>query len=153
MSKDAVLVATLHSEGRINCSQAMLSVYGKYFGVPEELTIKVATALGGGMGGMGKTCGAVTGAFLVFGLTYEFENPQKSRSEVYGLVKEFTKRFIARYGSISCAELLGHDMGTEDGMKIIREQKLTKSICPGIDQSAAELVEELLAGRLPKPPG
>jgi C_GCAxxG_C_C family probable redox protein len=101
---------------------------------------------------MGKTCGSVTGAFLVFGLTYEIDNPQKSRGEVYSLVKEFTRRFIARHGSISCTELLGYDMGTEEGMRMIREQKLTKSICPGIDQSAAELVEDLLAGKLVKTP-
>lgn len=149
MSKDAVQVATLHSDGGINCSQAMLSVYGKYFGMPGEWAIKVATGLGGGMGGMGKTCGSVTGAFLVLGLTYDNDNP-KSRGEVYGLVKEFTKRFIARHGSISCSELLGYDMGTEEGMKIIREKKVTKSICPQIDQSAAEILEELLSEKFPK---
>ncbi|MDF2570364.1 MAG: hypothetical protein K0R55_1968 [Sporomusa sp.] len=77
MSKDALHVAALHNVGGINCSQAMLSVYGKYFGMPKELAIKVATAFGGGMGGMGKTCGAVTGAFLVFGLTYEIGNPNR----------------------------------------------------------------------------
>ncbi|HWR31109.1 MAG TPA: C-GCAxxG-C-C family protein [Negativicutes bacterium] len=151
MTEDSARVVTLHNEGGINCSQAILCVYGKYFGVPEELAIKVATALGAGMGGMGKTCGAVTGAFLVLGLTYEIGNPG-SRGEVYSLVKEFTKKFIARHGSISCAELLGYDMGTEEGLKMIREQKLTKTICPGIDKSAAELVEELLVGKLPTTP-
>ncbi|SMD13069.1 C-GCAxxG-C-C family protein [Sporomusa malonica] len=147
MSKDALQVVALHSEGGINCSQAMLSVYGKYFGMPKELAIKVAAAFGGGMGGMGKTCGAVTGAFLVLGLTYEIGNPQ-SRSEIYGLVKEFTKRFIDLHGSISCTELLGYDMSTEEGMKTIKEKGLTKNICPGLDQSAAEILEELLAGKL-----
>lgn len=149
MSKDAVQVVTLHSEGGLNCSQAIFSVYGKHFGMPEELAIKTATALGGGMGGMGKTCGAVTGAFLVLGLTYEIGNPQ-SRSEVYGLVKEFTRRFIACHGSTNCTELLGYDMSTEDGMRTIREKKLTKNICPKLDQSAAEILEELLGKKLPK---
>jgi len=148
MSKDAVRFVTLHSEGGINCSQAIFSVYGKYFGMPEELAIKTATALGGGMGGMGKTCGAVTGAFLVLGLTYEIGNPQ-SRSEVYGLVKEFTRRFIARHGSTNCTELLGYDMSTEDGMRTIKEKKLTKNICPKLDKSAAEFIEELLGEKIP----
>lgn len=149
MSTSAVQVAALHSTGGLNCSQAMLSVYGKRFGMPEEWALKVASGLGGGMGGMGKTCGAVTGVFLVFGLTYDHGKPQ-SRSEIYGLVQEFTKRFIARYGSISCCELLGYDMATEEGMKIIQEKKLTKRICPEIDQGAAEILEELLGEKLPQ---
>lgn len=148
MSEDSVQVATLHMEGGINCSQAMLAVYGKYFDVPEDLAIKVGAAFGGGMGGMGRACGAVTGAFLVLGLLYEKSNPQ-ARSEVYGLVKEFTKRFVNRHGSIRCSELLGYDMSTEEGMKIIQERKLTKTICPKLDQSAAEILEALLAERLP----
>ncbi|MDF2570363.1 MAG: hypothetical protein K0R55_1967 [Sporomusa sp.] len=41
-------------------------------------------------------------------------------------------------------------MGTEEGMKTIKEKMLTKSICPGLDQSAAEILEELLAGKMLK---
>ncbi len=147
MSSDAERVAAMHMEGKGTCAQAMLSVYGKYFGVPEELAMKVAAGLGGGMGGMGKTCGAVTGAFLVLGLTFDRGNPG-AKGEVYGLVKEFTKRFIARHGSISCADLLGYDMGTEEGLKKIREQGLFQTVCPAVDRSAGEIVEALLAGRM-----
>ncbi len=143
MSKDTAQVVALHKEGGLNCSQAMLCVYGKYFGLPEETAIKVATALGGGMGGMGKTCGAVTGAYLVLGLLYEVDNPG-SRSDIYALVREFTDKFIACNGSISCSELLGYDMSTPAGLAAIREKKLTSIICPRLDQSAAEIIEEIL---------
>lgn len=148
-TENVAKVVSLHREGGINCAQAMLSIYGKYFGLQEDDALKVSAALGGGMGGMGKICGSVTGAFLVFGLTYEIGNPE-SRGKVYELVKEFTERFTAKHGSISCSELLGHDIGTEEGRRAVREQQLTKKICPALDQTAAELVEELLAGRLEK---
>jgi C_GCAxxG_C_C family probable redox protein len=151
MSEDVKQVVALHQVGRINCAQAMLSVYGKYFGLPEDLAIKVATGLGRGFGNMGKSCGAVTGAIMVLGLIYEADNPS-SREDVYILVREFLNRFTARHGSIVCNELLGCDVSTEEGRSMVREKKLNSLICLKLDQSAAEIVEELLAGKLPQPP-
>lgn len=149
MIGDAARVATLHMEGSINCSQAVLSVYGKYFDLPEATAIKVATAFGAGMGRMGGVCGAVTGAYMVLGLTYEHGNPA-SRSEVYDLVREFNKRFIARNGALSCRELLGHDIGSPEGLSAIRAQKLTSTVCPRLDRDAGEILEELIAEKLIK---
>lgn len=149
MSKDSEQVADLHRAGKLNCAQAMLSTYGKKFGLSEEMAIKVASSFGGGMGQMGKTCGAVTGAFMVLGgLAYETDNPN-ARSEVYSLVKDFTQRFISRNGSICCKTLLGYDFSSEEGARIIREKKLVSTICPQLDQCAAEIVEELIAEKLP----
>lgn len=149
MSGDVKQVVALHQGGKVNCSQAILSVYGKHFGLPEELAIKVATGLGRGFGNLGKTCGAVTGAFMVLGLTYEADNPS-SRGEVYSLVQEFAKRFTARHGSIVCSELLGYDVSTEAGRNMVREKKLGSLVCLKLDQSAAEIVEELLVEKLPQ---
>lgn len=148
MSNDTDQVVALHQEGKANCSQAMLLVYGKYFGVPEDLAMKVASGFGGGMGGMGKTCGAVSGAIAVLGLTYEIGNPG-AKASVYALIKEFTKRFTARHGSIICNDLLGYDVSTPDGMKIIREKKLFTTVCSMVDRSAAEILEEILAEKSP----
>lgn len=152
MSKDAERVIELHQTGGLNCAQAMLSVYGKYFGLPEQTAIKIAAAFGGGMGGMGKTCGAVTGAFLILGLTYEIGNPA-AKTDVYKLVREFSQKFIERHGSIECSELLGFDISTADGLNMIREKKLIATLCPRLEQSAAELIEELLADKLPNASG
>ncbi len=38
-----------------SCSQAVLSTYGAQFGLDRETALRVAGALGGGMGRMGKT--------------------------------------------------------------------------------------------------
>jgi C_GCAxxG_C_C family probable redox protein len=147
VTDDPARVAALHQQGGMNCSQAMLCVYGKYFAIPEETALKVAAAFGGGMGAMGKTCGAVTGAFMVLGLGGDPDSPD-FRKEVYALVREFSRRFISRHGSISCSDLLGYDFSTEEGASAIREKKLTAIICPGLDRSAAEIVEELLGEKL-----
>lgn len=97
----------------MSCSQAILSVYGKYFGLSEELALKLASSFGGGMGHMGNTCGAVTGAFMVLGgLVYEINNPN-TRNEIYNLIQEFTRRFLSEHESINCRDLLGYDISTQ----------------------------------------
>jgi len=53
-----------------SCSQAVLSAYGEQFGMNREMALKVSGAFGGGMGHLGETCGAVTGAFMLVGLKY-----------------------------------------------------------------------------------
>jgi C_GCAxxG_C_C family probable redox protein len=49
-----------------SCSQAVLSAYGEQFGLDREMALKVSGAFGGGMGHLGETCGAVTGAFMLY---------------------------------------------------------------------------------------
>ena len=150
MANNAEKAASLHRAGVMNCSQAVLSVYSKYFGLSEEIAVKIAAGFGGGMAHAGDTCGAVTGAFMALGgLTYEPDRPD-ARPQVYRLIQEFTKRFTAQNGSIRCTELLGHDMSTEEGLSAIREKKLTSTLCPQFDKCAANLIEEILAENRPQ---
>jgi len=53
-----------------SCSQSIVSTYGTEFGVDREKALKISTGFGGGMGRLGGTCGAVTGAIMVIGLKY-----------------------------------------------------------------------------------
>jgi len=129
-----------------SCSQAILSTYGEQFGLNREMALKVSGAFGGGMGRMGETCGAVTGVFMVIGLKYgktKVEDEQ-TKERAYNLVKEFVDKFRSRNGSIVCRELLGCDISTPDGMKIIREKKLITTLCPKFVQDAAEIIEQIL---------
>lgn len=144
MSKNVDQVVSIHREGRLNCAQAILSVYGPIYGLDKVTAIKLASCFGAGMGRMGETCGAVTGAFMVLGLTYKHEDP-KARDKAYSLVRLFRDKFVARNGSIRCKDLLGYDIDTEEGMRMIKEKKLTAAICPKIDQDAAEILEEILS--------
>ena len=110
--------------------------------------MKVSGAFGGGMGRMGETCGAVTGALMVIGLRYgkTRAEDEQTKEKVYTLVQEFVKRFKARNGSILCRELLGCDLSTQDGRTLAKEKQLTKTLCPKYVQDAAEIIEELLRG-------
>jgi C_GCAxxG_C_C family probable redox protein len=138
-------VVSCFNEG-FSCSQAVLSTYGDQFGLTRELALKVSGAFGGGMGRMGETCGAVTGAFMIIGLKYgkTRADDEQSKEKAYAIVQEFVKKFKARNGSILCRELLGCDLNTPEGKKLIEEKHLTTTLCPKYVQDAAEIIEEIL---------
>ena len=86
--------AVLCFEEGFSCSQALLSTYGPELGLDREIALKVATALGGGMGRMGETCGAVTGAFMVIGLKYGTTRgeDEDAAEKACSLVREFVDK-------------------------------------------------------------
>ena len=131
-----------------NCSQAVFGSYSEQFGLDGQTALKVATGFGGGMR-MSETCGAVTGAFMVLGLKYgnaAAENIQ-AKEKTYEKIREFTKRFKARSGSVTCKDLLDCDISTPEGMKQAQDKGLFTSVCPKMVQTAAEILEEILAER------
>ena len=132
-------------EGLI-CSQAVLLTYGTRLGLNHETALKIADGFGGGMGRMGETCGAITGAFMVIGLKHgrtAVEDTQ-SHEKTCSLINEFVRTFKSRYGSIICRELLGCDISTPDGLNSAREKKLFTTICPKYVRDAAEIIEQIL---------
>ena len=50
---------------RVCCSQTILTVFGKPYGLDPELAASLGRALARGMGRLGHTCGAVSAAALV----------------------------------------------------------------------------------------
>jgi C_GCAxxG_C_C family probable redox protein len=139
------LALTCHKEG-FNCSQAVLSAYAPQFGLEREMALRVAGAFGGGMGRMGETCGAVTGALMVIGLRYgqAIAEDKQAKEKSYAMAREFADRFKARHGCLDCRDLLGCDIGTPEGMQQAREQQLFATRCSGFIQDAVEIVEQLL---------
>jgi len=130
-----------------NCSQAVFSAFAPQLGLDRVTALKVAGTFGGGMGRMGETCGAVTGALMVIGLKYgQATNDDKAAKEKsYELVRQFAERFRARNrGCLTCRDLLGADISTPEGMKQLREKQAFTTMCPKFVHDAAEIVEQLL---------
>lgn len=146
---DRVEYAVARFKEGFSCSQALLSAFGDRFGLDRELALKVAGAFGGGMGRMGETCGAVTGAFMVIGLTSAKTRAEDepAKEKTYSLVKEFVDRFKSRNGSIVCRELLGYDMSTPRGFAIVKAKNLVTTVCPKLVQDAAEIIEQIVRYR------
>ncbi|MCK4237189.1 MAG: C_GCAxxG_C_C family protein, partial [Candidatus Krumholzibacteria bacterium] len=123
-----------------NCSQSVLSTYGTKFGLSRETSLRIASGFGGGMGRMGKTCGAVTGAFIVIGLRYggAEAGAGEAKEETYRAIGEFAKRFASRNGSIMCRELIDCDISTPEGYALAKERNVFETICTKLIRDAAE---------------
>jgi hypothetical protein len=52
--------------------------------------------------------------------------------------------FGDRNGSLLCRELLGVDVGTQEGIAAVREQDLFRTVCPKFVRDAGEILEGLL---------
>jgi C_GCAxxG_C_C family probable redox protein len=129
-----------------NCAQSVLTAFCKEFGLHDEMAFKIACGFGGGMGRMAKTCGAVTGAFMVIGLKYgqTQSNDKAAKEKVYTIVREFGDLFAKEHGSLECRELLNCDINTPHGLKTANEKDLFKTICPKCVESAVKILEEIL---------
>jgi C_GCAxxG_C_C family probable redox protein len=128
----------------LNCSQAMLTAFGKHYGLDPDTARRLGRALGGGIGRQGTTCGALTGAALVLGLAAADDDETQAKNITARLVRELFQRFRSARGTIDCRTLLGEDISTEEGMKKIKEANLFHTICPDIVRDAAEILESLL---------
>jgi C_GCAxxG_C_C family probable redox protein len=133
-------------EKGFSCAPAVFSTYSKQLGLEKELALKIACGFGGGIGRMGRTCGAVTGAIMVIGLKHGQANVDdaKSGQETRKLVKEFIDKFTALHGSIECKELLGYDLSSARGLKAAKEKGVFENKCPGFVYDAARILEDVL---------
>jgi C_GCAxxG_C_C family probable redox protein len=129
-----------------NCSQAVFSTYSDQLGLDQQTALKISCPFGGGMGRMGETCGAVTGAYMLIGLKYGKYLPEdnESKEKSYALVREFNERFSKIHGSVVCKELLKYDMNIPEDLKILSEKKLCSTLCPVFVKDAARIIGELL---------
>ncbi len=129
----------------LNCSQAVLAAYAEESGLDAEIALKISCGFGGGMGRSGGTCGAVTGAFMVIGLKACAPHPGDaiSQTRTYALIQAFVQEFEARNASISCRQLLGCDLSTDEGFNDARRTGLVEERCPRYVQDAVEIIEEM----------
>ena len=133
------------------CSQAVLYVFAEECGLSKETALKLADAFGGGMGGMGSTCGAVTAAYMVIGLKNGRVEPEElfKKEETRRLVKLFSDEFIKLHGALDCSELLECDMSTAEGKKEAKDSGLFIKLCPKYVRSAVLLLENILEAKEP----
>lgn len=131
---------------RYCCSQSLLRAFAPRFGLDLGTAARIAAPFGGGIGHMGWTCGAVTGALMVIGLKFGYQDPADVEGKERGM--EITRAFLARFqernGSTICRELLGVDLSLPGGLEQARAAELFKQRCPELVRSAAEIVEAML---------
>jgi C_GCAxxG_C_C family probable redox protein len=96
--------------------------------------------------GMGRECGAVTGAMMILGLRVQDASSEKeTRFKVYDLVKELVRLFEEKHGTIICKDLLGVDLGTLEGRNTAIKNNLFRTLCPDFVRDAAQILAEMKA--------
>lgn len=93
----------------LNCAQAVVGACCDLYGMSRDEAVRMAAGFGGGMGRMRLTCGAACGMFMLAGLHNGTTDPkdQPAKKCNYELVRTLADRYIATFGSMTCAELLG----------------------------------------------
>lgn len=147
MGKRADRAKELFFEG-YNCSQSVVGAFSDMFGVDMDTAMRMSEGLGGGMGRMRLTCGAVASMSLVAGLKMSGAKPGdlKTRAEVYAKVREMAAAFKEKNGSIICSELLGAAMPKDkSAMPEARTAEYYKKRpCPECVYDCARIIEEYL---------
>ncbi len=146
MGSNSEIALTYFSNG-FSCSQAVLVSHCEELGLDTEKALKVASAFGGGMGHIGETCGAVTGAFMLIGLKYGkyTKEDTEAKEKTYSLVKRYTSEFKKQHGSVKCKELIPYDISINEELEKAREAHVFTTICPKLVESSVKIVEKILS--------
>lgn len=129
-----------------NCSQAVLSAFAPSLGLKNDMATRLSQSFGAGLARLGETCGAVTGALMVIGLKYGKvrAGDDEAKEKTYLLARAFMDRFRKSHGSLRCKSLLGHDIGTPRGAKLIKAEGLHDTLCPLFIRSAVVTLDKIL---------
>jgi len=143
-TKKEVAVASFRSG--MNCAQSVLSSFTEEVQADKNVTLRISSGFMGGMGKLQKTCGAVTGSFMVIGLcnSAKTDDPGEIKSSNVKMIQEFNKRFIELHQHTDCSSLIKCDLNTEEGQRFFSEQRLGENVCEKCIMSAVGILEELL---------
>ena len=98
----------------------MLAVADAY-GIQSDLIPKIATGFCSGVARTGGLCGALSGGIMAVGLLSGRDEPGGSVEEPYRRIQALVEQFKAEFNSITCQELTGCHLGTEDGQARFRD--------------------------------
>ncbi len=136
----------LFAEGN-NCAQSVLMAYADVLGLTQEQAAMVSVGHGGGMGRLRLHCGAFSAAVMLAGALEGPEGAKKEhRPQTYARVQEIHRRFVAKNGTVSCAELLGKAGVPENPTPEERTPEYyAKRPCARIIRSACQIIDAMLA--------
>ena len=144
MTKEEVLEAF---EQGYDCCQVVFHYWAEKLGLDGKLAYKISSGFSAGML-QGETCGAIVGAYMALGLKYGFceSGSEGEEQKVALMIKnlQFRGKFLEKYPSSMCKELLGADFSTREGMQEIGEKKLMTTFCPQLVADVMNILEEIM---------
>lgn len=148
MSERSEKAVALFKSGA-SCAQAVVAAYADLFGLDQEMAMRVAGGLGGGVGRMREVCGVVLGMAILAGLKAGNRTPedQEGKKAAYELVQKMAKIYKEEYGSIVCKQLLG--LEKPEGSPVPEARTPTyykKRPCAEMVGFGARIVDRVLLG-------
>ena len=91
-----------------NCAQAVFAAFSQEMGIPQETALRMASGMGGGMGGLRMTCGAVSAMAMVLGTVRGYSDAADfdGKKQLYADIQRLHADFIAMHEISNCRELL-----------------------------------------------
>ena len=91
-----------------NCAQSVLLAFAKDVGLDETAAARMASGLGGGVGGLREMCGAVSATAVILGMLTGYSEPDDRGGKValYRDVRALVGKFQEENGAIICRDLL-----------------------------------------------
>lgn len=131
-----------------NCAQSTLAGILSARGRAYEDRIRLAGAFGAGIAQTGGLCGALTGAFMAFGLLIPMKGDIGAwKAEVASVSKEFMARYKSQFGETTCSRLAGCDMTSESNRKLFHDEGGRDRICTPMVKRSVEMALSLLEER------
>jgi len=130
------------------CAESVLLAIAEAKGIESDLLPKIATGFCGGVSRTCGMCGAVSGGIMAIGLFIGRNSPAESQMPAYGTVQRFLDQFAERFGSTNCRDLIGCDLGTDEGHNYFETNNLIEKcrhFTEGGTEIAASLIEERLS--------
>jgi C_GCAxxG_C_C family probable redox protein len=112
--------------------------------IEDDIVRRIAFGFAGGLGNTGAVCGAVIGAVIAIGLKRGRANTMEEGLRELAVVREFRHRFEIEMDAISCRELTGADLTTEEGLKQFMSSDIPQTVCFRAVAIAYRLVVDLL---------
>lgn len=129
------------------CAQSVFAAFADDIGMDWETALRIAGPFGGGLGGLGRTCGAVTGAMMVIGHLFGRTDPEDLETKLANnaRVQELMALVEDREGTTLCREILnGYDLRDPEQYELARQEGLFETGCQKTVRDTAEILEALL---------
>ena len=91
---------------KLNCAESVMRgvCYAEEITL-DDLSKKLATPFGGGIGRSEDVCGALTGGVLAIGASLGRTEPDQDKTKCYESARALYRQFEARFGAIVCKAL------------------------------------------------
>ena len=88
-------------------------------------------------------CGAVSGAIMSMNLVFGRSVPTESIETCYINVRKLIDMFESKFGSTNCRQLIGCDLGTEEGRNTFRSNNLIEH-CRNYTEEATRMAMSII---------